>query len=169
MISGQEVAQQVAQEAKAAGILVPAPVQAQLPEDVAWDMIAAEGGAVAVLLAIAVFTLWGLHKKGLEATQAQNKELVGQQAEAIKALTTSMARVEMAIQISDNNNQVALKHLGESISSAVARLDKHEERLGDHHTRLVETHHRLAYLERGAGGPAQSGVRPLSPEGRTIT
>ena len=165
---GQEVVQAAAQGAQQSGILVPAPVQAQLPEDVAWSMVAAEGGAVAVLLAIAVVTLWGLHKKGLEATQAQNKELVQQQAEAIKALTTSMTRVETAIQISDNNNQAALKHLGEAISSAVTRLDKHEERLGDHHTRLVEAHHRLVYLERGASSSGQYPVRPLSPNGRSI-
>lgn len=164
-------AQEVVQEVQKAGILVPAATVQQLPEDVAWSMIAAEGGAVAVLLAIAVVTLWTLHKKGLEETKSQNKELVGQQAKAIEALTVSMTRVETAIQISDNNNQTALKHLGEVVQAAVARLDRHEERLGTHQERLIETHHRLVTLERGAGGASSSGhypVRPLSPNGRSI-
>lgn len=79
-----------------------------------------------------------------------------------------MSDVQKAIQISDANNQLALKHLGEVVQRAVARLDRHEERLGALHEKSLEAHHRIAYLERGAG-PAASGVRPLSPEGRSIT
>ena len=153
---------------KAATAAVAVPTT-QLPEDTAWSMIAAEGGILASVLALAVVFLWRIISKGIEDSRAQNKELLKTHAEAIEdsraqnkellkthadalsKLADAVQRVEGAIRLSDANNQNAIGRLSDTVSNAVARIDRHEAKLDAQNTHLLEHSHRLQVLE--TGGP----------------
>ena len=139
-----------AQEAAAhtGSVLLP-PTMPALPEEQAWNMIAAEGGAMALLLAIGVTVLWRLVSKILTETRDQNKELMGSQVEAINRLGETMSRVQAAVRESDLNNTHAIGKLTDSVQAATARLDKHESKIEAQGTNLMEHSHRISILESG--------------------
>jgi hypothetical protein len=155
--------EQVAEAAKAAEMVTPAAAAPMLPEETAWSMLYAEGGLVALLLAIAVVTLWALVKRVLVETRDQNKTLVDAQAAAIKSLSDAVVRVETAIRLSDTNNTHALARLNENLAAVITRLDKHEARLDRHsdQIRAIEVAHKIEEQTRGHGR------RPPTNPGRT--
>lgn len=139
---------QAAQEAAAkTAVLIPPPTAAALPEDVAWDMVRAEGGAMAVLLAVAVTVLWRIISRVLRETRSQNQALMDAQLASIAKLSEAVGKVEGAIKISDANNLHAITRLSEAVQSSIARLDKHESKLDAHHDSILTYGSRIAYLE----------------------
>lgn len=147
-------------------VLLPPTVDA-LPEEVAWKMIAAEGGGTAGLLLLAVYFLWKKFSAGqtraealadqrIEESRAQNKQLVETQAAAIAKLGEAMIRVEGAIQKSDSNNTNAISRLSDTVQSALARIDKHEAKLESHHDSILTHSNRLTYLESRRVTPAST-------------
>lgn len=137
-----------AQEAAAqtAHVLLP-PTTPALPEEVAWEMIYAEGGAVALLLSIATIALWRIVSKVLRETREQNKELMAAQLKSISELSAAVQRVESAVKISDVNNQNAIGRLTETVNATVARLDKHELKIEAHQESLMAHSSRISVLE----------------------
>lgn len=129
-----------------AQIILP-PTAPALPEEVAWDMIRMEGGAMAFLLAIAVTVLWRLVSKILRETRAQNKELMDAQLKSISELASAVQRVESAVRISDLNNQNAIGRLSETVNATIARLDKHELKIEAHQESLMAHSSRISILE----------------------
>lgn len=150
--------EQVAEAAKAVG-MTPAATAPMLPEETAWSMLYAEGGLVALLLGIAVITLWKLISKVLAETREQNKSLVDAQAAAIKHLSEAVVRVETAVRLSDVNNQNALTRLNENLAAVITRLDKHEARLDRHsdQIRTIEVAHKIEEQTRGRRPPTNPG------------
>lgn len=136
-------AQEVAQNAS---ILLP-PTSQAMPEEVAWDLVKAEGGAVGVLLAVAVTVLWRLVSRVLRETRAQNQALMDAQLESIARLGEAVGKVQNAIERSDQNNQNAISRLSEAVQTSIARLDRHESSLAAHHDSILTHSSRLAYLE----------------------
>lgn len=132
------------------GSVILPPTTAALPEEQAWNMIAAEGGAMAVLLAIGIVVLWRLVSRILNETREQNSELMKSQVDAINRLGETMGRVQAAVRESDINNQHAVGKLTDSVNAATARLDKHESKLEAQSTNLMEHSHRLQILESGS-------------------
>lgn len=150
---------QAAQEAaQKSAVIIPPPTAEALPEEVAWRMIAAEGGGTALLLAIAVAVLWKrstAHQERQEAlatqrqaeSRAYEQKLVETQAGAIADLSKAMIRVESAVRLSDQNNTNAIGRLSDTVTSAVLRLDKHEAKIEQHHESLMHHSGRLSALE----------------------
>ncbi len=141
----------------ATSVLLP-PTMPALPEEQAWQMIAAEGGGTAVLLAIAVTVIWRkfsanqtrqdqLAEQRIEETRAQNKALVETQAAAITKLSEAMIRVEGAVKMSDANNTNAISRLSDTVQSALVRIDRHELKIDAHHDSLMHHSSRLSVLE----------------------
>ena len=141
--------QEVAKAAVTQGAVILPPTTAALPEEQAWQMIAAEGGVLAVLLAIGVTVLWRMVSRILTETRDQNSELMGSQVAAINRLGETMSKVQVAVQLSDVNNQNAIGRLSESVQAATARLDKHESKLEAQGTNLMDHSHRISILESG--------------------
>lgn len=137
------------QEAMKAIAVAPAAASA-MPEETAWQMIYMEGGVLAVLLAIGVTVLWRVVSKVLEESRAQSRELLQRQADAISKLAESMIRVEHAVKLSDTNNQAAINRLSDTVSGAIARLDRHELKLETQNSHLMEHSHRIQALETGS-------------------
>jgi hypothetical protein len=150
---------QVAGEAAKAVHAVAPATAPLLPEETAWSMIYAEGGVLALLLAIAVFVLWKLFSKVFAETRAQNQELVATQAAAVKQLADGVARVESAVRLSDVNNTHALTRLNENLGQVIVRLDKHEARLSRHsdQIRVIEVQHKVEAETRGRRPPTDPG------------
>lgn len=140
-----------AQEAAAAhtgSVLLP-PTMPALPEEQAWNMIAAEGGAMAVLLAIGVTVLWRMVSRILTETREQNKTMMGAQTTAINLLSESMVKVQVAVRESDINNTHAIGRLSDTVSAATARIDRHDTKIEAHHESIQIHSHRLQALESG--------------------
>lgn len=127
-------------------VLLP-PTMAALPEEAAWSMVYAEGGAVAVIAVIAVTVLWRLFARILEETRSQNKELMAAQTTAIGSLGAAVQRVEGAVRLSDANNTHALTRLSDTVQTTIVRLDKHETKLEQHHESILHHSSRISVLE----------------------
>lgn len=112
----QEVVKAAAQHSS---VILP-PTTAALPEEQAWSMIYAEGGAMALLLAIGVMVLWRLVSRILNETRAQNEQLMKSQVEAINRLGETMVRVQAAVRESDLNNTHAIGKLTDTAPRASA-------------------------------------------------
>lgn len=128
--------QEAVQAAVSKGSVLLPPTTPALPEEVAWSMVYAEGGALALVLAIAVTVLWKLISRIHAETRALNADLVVAQAAAVKQLAEGVAKVEAAVKLSDVHNTSALARLTESLAAVVVRLDKHEARLERHSDRI---------------------------------
>lgn len=142
----QEVAKAAAQHTS---VLLPPTVEA-LPEETAWSMLYAEGGLLAIILAVGVMTLWRMLSKILDKTQQQNEALTTTQVAAITKLGEAVTRVEGAIKLSDMNNQHVIGRLSDTVTAATARLDRHEARLEATTSNLLEHSHRILVLESGS-------------------
>lgn len=118
--------------------------------DEAWSMIAAEGGALAVVLGLAVVALWRVVMRVLTEGREQNAKLVEGQ-------TAGLADLKNAVAAMDKANQVGLARVSDALTHAVARLDRHESKLDDHGAALHAVDRRLAVIEHGAGN---SGIHP---------
>lgn len=151
--AAQEAAQGTAQ------IILP-PTAPALPEETAWSMIYAEGGVLALLLAIGLLALWRVVKSVLEESRAQNRELMRVQVEAIAKLAEGVQEVRNAVKDSDKNNQHALSKLSDMVAQTIARLDKHEARLEQHTASLMHHSTRLGVLESRRTPPST----PVNPK-----
>lgn len=127
--------------------------------DTAWSMIAAEGGVLAVVLAVAVAAMWRVVMRILRSSQEQNAELVKAQTESMKAQTESMSKLSAAVADMDKANVVGLAKVEGALTHVTTRLDRHETRIDDLSTHHHTTDRRLALLEHGSG---HSGVRPVT-------
>jgi hypothetical protein len=161
VIFGVDITEKIAAAQAAAegatSVLLP-PTMPALPEEQAWQMIAAEGGGTAVLLAIAVTVIWKkfsanqarqdlLADQRIEEARQQNKALVETQAQAITKLSEAMIRVEGAVKMSDANNTNAISRLSDTVQSALVRIDRHEAKIDAHHDSLMHHSSRLSVLE----------------------
>lgn len=146
-----DILQEVTKSAVTQGAVLLPPTAAALPEEVAWSMIYAEGGVLALVLAVGVTVLWKMVSKILVETRDQNKELMGTQTVAIRQLSETMGRVQVAVQTSDLNNQHAVGRLTDAVNAATQRLDKHELKIEVQGTHLMEHSHRISVLESGSG------------------
>jgi hypothetical protein len=138
--AAQEAAQQTAQ------IILP-PTAPALPEEQAWQMIYAEGGALALIACIAAFFLWKAFSRISEETRAQNKELINAQMSSISKLSEAVSKVETAVRMSDLNNTHAIEKLSTTVATTVARLDRHESKIEQHHESILAHSSRLSTLE----------------------
>lgn len=132
--------------AQGGSVLLPPTVEA-LPEEVAWNMLLAEGGAVAGILAVAVVFLWRIVSKVFAESRTQNQELMKIQVEAIARLGDAVLKVESAVRMSDMNNQHAIGKLSDTVASTIARLDRQEQKLESHHDSILHHSSRLSILE----------------------
>lgn len=160
MLSFIDIQEAVAAAQKTSSVLLP-PTAPALPEETAWQMIYAEGGVMAVILAIGVVVLWRLVSRILQETRDQNSELMGSQVAAINRLSETMSKVQVAVQVSDVNNMNAIGRLSDTVQAATTRLDKHELKLEAQGTNLMEHSHRLSILESGSHR-----ILPIVPTGR---
>lgn len=146
----QAAIQAATQEAAStAQVLLPPTVEA-LPEEQAWSMIYAEWGVLGLVGCIVIVALWRMLSKFIAETRQQNAELMAAQASSIKMLSEAVAKVEVAVKLSDNNNTHALTRLTENLGAVVSRLDKHEARLERHSGRIsvIEVEHKIEERSR---------------------
>lgn len=127
-------------------------------EGTAWQMIAAEGGGLALVLSVAIVILWrwssSMVSRFLTAQSTALDKLQAAQTSAIDKLGDKVAQVEQAIVRSDMHNQAALSSLRETVAAYGSRLDRHGaeiERHGavlDRHEAAIGGHERrLTVLE----------------------
>lgn len=158
MILG-DIQEAVAAAQQSAQVILP-PTAPALPEETAWSMIYAEGGVLAVLLAIGLFTLWKVVKSVLEESRQQNRELMKSQVDAISKLAEGVQEVKNAVKDSDRNNMHAIDKLSTTVATTIARLDKHEARIEAHHESLMHHSSRLSTLESRRTPPST----PVNPK-----
>lgn len=113
-------------------------------------MLAAEGGSLAVVLALAVTALWRVVSRVLVESREQSKALIESQSKGL-------ADLKDAVSTMDTANQLGLARVSDALTHATTRLDRHEHKLDDHSTALHAVDRRLAVIEHGAGN---SGIRP---------
>lgn len=146
-----------AQEAAAqtTSILLP-PTAPALPEETAWSMLYAEGGVLALVLALGVVALWRIVSKILGESREQNREMMAAQVGSITKLSEAVQRVEGAVRVSDLNNQHAIGRLSDTVNATVVRLDRYEGKLEAHHESLLHHSSRISVLESRRTPPSTS-------------
>lgn len=112
------------------------------------QMLLAEGGVLAVVLAFAVIALWKANTsvvtRVLDKQELLIATLTGEQNKATVALSESVHRVETAVVRSDTANVAALGSLKESVN---ARLDTHEGRHEKHEAKFTDHDGRIKTLD----------------------
>lgn len=111
----------------------------------------AEVGYFCAGLVIAVTALWYTNNKLvtriMDRSDALMATVMGDQAKTAALLTDSVHRVETAIVKSDTANVGALGALNSSVTAAVTRLDRHEDRIDTLDGTTSLHGHRISVLE----------------------
>lgn len=139
---------------------------AELPEEVAWQLLLADKGGSAVLSGIVIVALWKWMQRSALRQEAASDRREAQAATDRKTerevftthlekFTAAIHRVELAVVRSDEHNQAALTSM---------RVETHGIRQDVDTLKSTTTNHgeRLLTLELGAG---QSGVRRIGRGG----
>lgn len=129
---------------------------AQAPEEVAWQLVAAEvGGFGAVVMAVILAlykwlrsaqtrseTAADLDRKELREAAAEDRKML---AGTIGTLSTALHRIELAVVKSDEHNQAAIGGLRADLTRTDRELAAVKDQVSDIDGRVVS-------LEYGAGG-----------------
>jgi hypothetical protein len=112
-----------------------APADAGIP---AW----VQTTSITVVLAVAVAALWRIVTRVLFESRDQNKQLV-------EAQTKGMLDLRDSVKAMDTANQLGLANVTAAVTHAVARLDRHEQKLDEHGNSLHVLDRRLTVVEGG--------------------